>query len=138
MLPELMLLGFTAWPLMLLLTTVGAYRLSRVFRGRAGMGDFRADRVEGQDWYVRAMRAHANCLENLPVFAILVYALRAFGIVDHAVDALCVVILAARVSQSLVHVCFAQTDRVVSLRFTLFFVQFLSFFLLIAWIAFHH
>ena len=136
MLPELMLMGFASWTLILLLTTVGAYRLSRVFRGRAGLGDFRADHVEGQDWYVRAMRAHANCVENLPVFAVLVFALRAFGIADPAVDALCVVILAARIPQSLVHVCLAQTDRVVSVRFTLFFVQFLSFGALIAWIAF--
>jgi len=60
MLPELMLLGFAAWTLVLLLTTVGAYRLSRVFSGRAGMSEFRADQVEGQDWYRRAMRAHAT------------------------------------------------------------------------------
>jgi uncharacterized MAPEG superfamily protein len=135
MLPEWMLLGFTAWTLVLLLTTVGAYRLSRVFRGRAGMSEFPADRVEGQDWYVRSMRAHANCVENLPVFAALVFALRAFGISDPAADVLCVAILAARIPQSLVHVCFAQTDRVVSVRFAFFFVQFLSFFGLIAWIA---
>ncbi|MDM0002506.1 MAPEG family protein [Variovorax sp. J22P240] len=138
MLPELMLLGFAAWTLVLLLTTVGAYRLSRVFSGRAGMSEFRADQVEGQDWYRRAMRAHANCVENLPVFAVLVFALRVFGIADPAVDALCVVILAARIPQSLVHVCFAQTDRVVSVRFALFFVQFLSFCALIALIAFRH
>ena len=138
MLPELMLLGFAAWTLVLLLTTVGAYRLSRVFSGRAGMSEFRADQVEGQDWYRRAMRAHANCIENLPVFAVLVFALRVFGIADPAVDALCVVILAARIPQSLVHVCFTQTDRVVSVRFTLFFVQFLSFCALMAWIAFRH
>src|SRR5205814_9211633 len=91
MLPELMLLGFAAWTLALLVTTVGAYRLSRVFRGRAGMGAFPADRVEGQDWYKRSMRAHANCVENLPVFAVLVYAVRASGIVAPAVDPLCAV-----------------------------------------------
>jgi uncharacterized membrane protein YecN with MAPEG domain len=135
MLPEMMLLGFAAWTLVLLLTTVGAYRLGRVFRGRAGMGDFRADRVEGQDWYVRAMRAHANCVENLPVFAVLVYALRACGIEDAMVDPLCAAILAARIPQSLVHVFFAQTDRVVSVRFALFFIQFLGFCVLIALIA---
>ncbi|MGJ7507451.1 MAPEG family protein [Variovorax sp. GT1P44] len=135
MLPELMLMGFAAWTLVLLLTTVGAYRLSRVFSGRAGMGEFPADHVEGQDWYKRAMRAHANCVENLPVFAVLVFALRVFGIADPLVDALCVVILAARIPQSLVHVCLAQTDRVVSVRFTLFFVQFLGFFGLIALIV---
>jgi uncharacterized MAPEG superfamily protein len=135
MLPELMLLGFAAWTLVLLITTVGAYRFGRILRGRAGMGDFRADRVEGQDWYVRAMRAHANCVENLPVFAVLVYVLRAFGIVDPAVDFLCAAILAARIPQSLVHVCFAQTDRVVSVRFAFYFVQLLSFCVLIALIA---
>ena len=138
MLPELMLLGFAAWTLVLLITTVGAYRLSRVFRGRAGMGDFPADRVEGKDWYVRAMRAHANCIENLPVFAVLVYALRACGIVSPAVDPLCAVILAARIPQSLVHVCFEQTDRVVSVRFAFYFVQLLSFCVLIALIAWPH
>lgn len=137
MVPELMLLGFAAWTLLLLLTTVGAYRLSRVFRGRAGMSEFPADPVEGQDWYLRSMRAHANCVENLPVFAVLVFALRVFGIADAAVDLLCVAVLAARIPQSLVHVCFTQTDRVVSVRFAFFFVQFLSFFGLIALIAFH-
>ncbi len=137
MLPELMLVGFAAWTLLLLLTTVGSYRLSRVFRGRAGMGDFPADRVEGQGWYVRAMRAHANCVENLPVFAVLVYALRACGIEHPAVGPLCAVILAARIPQSLVHVCLAQTDRVVSIRFAFFFIQFLGFSALTALIAFH-
>jgi uncharacterized MAPEG superfamily protein len=138
MLPELMLLGFAAWTLLLLITTVGTYRLSRIFRGRAGMGDFPADRVEGQAWYVRAMRAHANCIENLPVFAVLVYALRACGIVSPAVDPLCALILAARIPQSLVHVCFEQTDRVVSVRFAFYSVQLLSFCALIALIAWPH
>ena len=138
MLPELMLLGFAAWTLVLLITTVGSYRLSRIFRGRAGMGDFPSDRVEGKDWYVRAMRAHANCIENLPVFAVLVYALRACGVVSPAVDPLCAIILAARIPQSLMHVCFAQTDRVVSVRFAFYFVQLLSFCALIALVAWRH
>ena len=137
MFPELMLLGFAAWTLLLLLTTVGAYRLSRVFRGRAGMGDFPSDRVEGQDWYVRAMRAHANCVENLPVFAALVYVLHAFGIDHPAVDPVCAAILAARIPQSLVHVGFVQTDRVVSVRFAFFMVQFTGFAALIALLVLH-
>jgi len=134
-LPELMLLGFAAWTLLLLLTTVGSYRLSRVFMGRAGMAAFPADQIEGQDWYKRAMRAHANCIENLPVFAVLVYALRACGVEHPAVDPLCVAILAARISQSLVHVSVVQTDRVVSVRFGFYFVQFLCFSALIALIV---
>jgi uncharacterized MAPEG superfamily protein len=135
MLPELMLLGFAAWTLALLIATVGAYRLSRVFSGRAGMGAFPADQIEGQDWYKRAMRAHANCVENLPVFAVLVLVLRACGIGHPAVDPLCAAVLAARIPQSLVHVGFAQTDRVVSVRFGFFAVQLLSFCALIGLIA---
>ena len=136
--PIWMLLGFAAWTLLLLLLTVGVYRWSRILTGRIPKGGFPADKIEGEDWYRRSMRAHANCVENLPVFAVLVYALRAFGIADPAADTLCAVILAARIPQSLVHVCLAQTDRVVSVRFTLFFVQFLSFCALIGLIALHH
>jgi uncharacterized MAPEG superfamily protein len=133
--PELMLVGFAGWTLLLLLATVGIYRFSRIFSGRAGMASFPADRLEGQGWYVRAMRAHANCIENLPVFAVLVYALRAGGVEHPAVDALCAAILAARIVQSLVHVSLVQTDRVVSVRFGFYFVQFLCFSALIALIV---
>jgi uncharacterized MAPEG superfamily protein len=133
--PELMLVGFAGWTLLLLLATVGTYRFSRIFSGRAGMASFPADRLEGQGWYVRAMRAHANCIENLPVFAVLVYAVRAAGVEHPAVDPLCEGILAARVVQSLVHVSLVQTDRVVSVRFGFYFVQFLCFSALIALIV---
>jgi len=134
-LPEWTLVGFAAWTLLLLLATVGVYRFGHIFRGLAGMGDFPADKVEGQGWYARAMRAHANCVENLPVFAVLVYALRACGVEHPAVDPLCVAVLAARISQSLVHVSVVQTDRVVSVRFGFYFVQFLCFSALIALIV---
>jgi uncharacterized MAPEG superfamily protein len=134
-LPELMVVGFAAWTLVLLLATVGTYRFSRIFSGRAGMASFPADRIEGQGWYVRAMRAHANCIENLPVFAVLVYAVRAGGVEHFAVNPLCVAILAARIAQSLVHVSLVQTDRVVSVRFAFYFVQFLCFSALIALIV---
>ena len=135
MLPEMMLVAFAAWTLLLLLVTVGTYRFSRIFSGRAGMASFPADRVEGQGWYVRAMRAHANCIENLPVFAALVYAVRACGIEHPAVGPLCVAIVAARVVQSLVHVSREQTDRVVTVRFGFYFVQFICFSALIVLIV---
>jgi len=65
--PVWMLLGFAAWTVLLLLSTVGVYRWSRILTGRVPIRDFRADQVEGEDWYRRSMRAHANCIENLPV-----------------------------------------------------------------------
>ena len=138
MLPELMLLGFAAWTLVLLLTTVGAYRLSRVFSGRAGMSEFRADQVEGQDWYRRAMRAHANCIENLPVFGAIVVALNASGVGGSLVDYLSIGIVIARVCQSTVHVCLVQGNAAVAVRFSFFSVQLVSFMVLIAMIVAGH
>ena len=70
-----MLLGFATWTLLLLMATVGVYRWSRILTGRVEVRNFRADQVEGEDWYKRAMRAHANCVENLPVFGAIVFAL---------------------------------------------------------------
>jgi uncharacterized MAPEG superfamily protein len=121
--PVWMLLGFAMWTLILLLSTVGVYRWSRILTGRVPIREFRADRVEGEDWYRRAMRAHANCIENLPVFGVVVFALYVSGVGGSVVDFLSVTILVARVIQSLVHVCFVQTNTIVSVRFAFFFTQ---------------
>jgi len=121
------LLGFATWTLLLLLTTVGVYRWSRILTGRVPIKEFRADRVEGDDFYKRAMRAHANCVENLPVFGAIVLALYASGTGGALVDAVCVAILAARVVQSLIHVGFVQTNTAVSCRFAFFLVQIAGF-----------
>jgi uncharacterized MAPEG superfamily protein len=125
--PIWMLLGFAAWTVLLLLATVGVYRWSRILTGRVPISEFRADRVEGEDWYRRAMRAHANCIENLPVFGAIVLALYVSGVSGAAVNVLSIVVLVARVIQSLVHVSFVQTDAVVSVRFAFFTVQLLCF-----------
>jgi uncharacterized MAPEG superfamily protein len=130
--PVWMLLGFAAWTALVLLSTIGVYRLSRVLGGRAGMADFPADNVEGDDWYRRSMRAHANCVENLPVFAAIVLALCASGVGGPLVNALSIAILSARVLQSSVHICLVQTNKVVTVRFTFFLIQLLSFLALIA------
>src|SRR4030095_12990755 len=132
-----MLLGFAAWTILLLLATVGVYRWSRILTGRVPIRDFRADQVEGEDWYCRAMWAHANCVENLPVFGAIVFALYVSGVDSATVNVVAVVILVARVMQSLVHVCFVQTNTVVSVRFTFFFVQIVGFLSLIAIVVRH-
>jgi hypothetical protein len=43
------------------------------------------------------------------------------------VNALAVAVLLARIMQSLVHVCFVQTNTVASVRFGFFFAQIVSF-----------
>ena len=131
-LPVWMLLGFATWTVVLLLATVGIYRWSRILTGRVPIREFRADEVEGKDWYKRSMRAHANCVENLPVFGAIVFALYVGDVANATVNVVSVAILAARIMQSLVHVGLVQTNTVVSVRFGLFFVQIVGFLWLIA------
>jgi uncharacterized MAPEG superfamily protein len=125
--PLWMLLGFAMWTAGVLIFAVGTYRFSRIFTGRAGMASFPADGSNGAGWYQRAMRAHANCIENLPLFTVVVFALYATDTSTPASDALSVLVLVARVLQSLVHISTIQTDRVVTVRFTFFFIQLLCF-----------
>ena len=77
------------------------------------------------------MRAHANCVENLPVFGAIVFGLYVGKVASGSVDVLAVAVLVARIMQSCVHVCFVQTNAVAALRFGFFFVQIVSFLWLI-------
>lgn len=131
-LPIWMLLGFAAWTLLLLMVTVGIYRWGRILAGLSGIASFRSDQLEGAPWYQRGTRAHANCIENLPVFAAIVIALQAGHVTGSLVNWLSIAILAARVVQSLVHVCFIQTDKAVAFRFSFYSVQLISFIWLIS------
>lgn len=126
-LPVWMLLGFATWTVVLLMATVGVYRWSRILAGTVPIRGFRADQIEGADWYRRAMRAHANCVENLPVFGAVALSLHVAQVTGTVVDVLAVAILGARIGQSLVHVCFVQTNVVSSIRFAFFFIQIVGF-----------
>jgi uncharacterized MAPEG superfamily protein len=129
--PLWVLLGFAAWTLATLTFSVGVYRWSRIFTGRASVSEWRADRQQGSEWYQRAMRAHQNCVENLPVYTALVVALLASGTSGAIIDGLALAILVARVCQTLVHLCLRQTDLVASARFIFFLVQVVA----MAWIG---
>ena len=72
------------------------------------------------------MRAQANCVENLPVFGAIVLGLYVANVASALVNALAVAVLVARIMQSLVHVCFDQSNTVASVRFGFFFVQIVS------------
>ena len=121
--PVVVLLLFAGWTLATLLATVGVYRWSRILTGRATLSEFRADELQGSDWYRRAMRAHANCVENLPVYAAIVVAIAATGVRSPTLDTLAAVLLAARVLQTITHVALVQTNGVVGVRFAFFFAQ---------------
>lgn len=133
--PVWALLGFAVWTVLTLLGSVGVYRWSRILTGRAELKDFRAEAPEGSDWYLRAMRAHANCLENLPVFGAIVLAVVASGVASPALDRLASVVLGARICQTVVHIGLRPTNPVVAVRFAFFFAQ-LACMLAMAWIVF--
>jgi uncharacterized MAPEG superfamily protein len=121
--PVWVLLGFAVWTLLVLFATVGIYRWSRILTGRAQISEFRADEPHGSDWYRRAMRAHANCVENLPVYGAITLAIVAVGARSSWLDGLAIVLLVARVCQTLTHVLWTPTNRVVAVRFSFFLTQ---------------
>jgi uncharacterized MAPEG superfamily protein len=126
--PVSMLLVFALWTIVLLVLTVGVYRWSHVLTGKAQFVDYRADDVRGSEFYKRAMRAHANCIENLPVFGAVVFAVYASGISSSAIDTMCAVVVLARIAQSILHVALVQTNPIIFIRFCAFFTQIICFF----------
>jgi uncharacterized MAPEG superfamily protein len=128
--PIWVLLAFAGWTVLTLLGSIGVYRWSRILTGRAELREFPADRPHGANWYRRAMRAHANCVENLPVYAALVVLMMATGVSDRILDYLAITILAARVVQTSVHIGFSENNVAVGTRFAFFFVQLVCFILM--------
>lgn len=116
------LLGFAAWSLLLVSFGIGAWRVAQVLVGGAKPNAFPADVPHGPDWYRRLIRAHANCVENLPVFGAVVLVGHVTGLTDGTFATLAQVYLGARVLQSLTHISSGRS-LVVNIRFTFFLVQ---------------
>jgi uncharacterized MAPEG superfamily protein len=121
--PVWVLLGFAAWTLFILFTTVGVYRWSRILTGRTAIAAWRADEQQGGEWYRRAIRAHLNCVENLPVYMAIVVTLIAARVTSPILDGLAITILIARICQSSIHLLVEQTNTVAGVRFAFFFLQ---------------
>lgn len=121
--PVWVLLGFAGWTLVLLVGTVGVYRWRRILSGRASISEWRADQAQGNERYRRAMRAHMNCVENLPVYGAVVLAVVATGVSSPLLDWLALTLLGARVIQSLLHIAVEPTELIAGTRFLFYFVQ---------------
>jgi uncharacterized MAPEG superfamily protein len=133
--PLWVLLLFAAWTLLLLFMTIGYYRWRRILTGRATIREWRADEDQGTDWYKRAMRAHANCLENLPIYTVVVLALLATRAQSPWLDVLAIVLLFARMVQSVLHIGPKQTEVVAATRFSFYLLQILCMTIMGAWAA---
>jgi uncharacterized MAPEG superfamily protein len=121
--PTLTLLAFAGWTVLTLLVGVGIVRWSQILTGKKALNEFPADVPHGSPRYRRAMRAHANCVENLPLLAAVVVAANAAGVHGSALDGFAIGYLAARMLQTVTHVAFAETATAVAVRFGFFFAQ---------------
>jgi len=133
--PVWVLLLFAAWALLLLTGTIGYFCWSRILTGRATIQEWRPDEVQGTDWYKRAMRAHANCLENLPIYTAVVIALLVTVASSPWLDLLAIILLIARIAQSTLHIGPQQTEMVAGARFGCYAVQIVCMFIMGGWAA---
>lgn len=118
-----MLLAFACWTLLVLLVGVGVRRWLLIFGGKAALTSFPGDTPHGSPAYRRAVRAHANCVENLPIFGVIVLVAAFAHRLTHTTDVLAVAFMAARVVQTSIHMLLPETNKTVAARFSFFLVQ---------------
>lgn len=117
---SLALTGFIAWSL-LLLVWMEVLRTQLVLRGRVPANGFRPDNAGLSPFMQRLARAHANCVESLPIFGGLLLVAIATGRTG-ITDTLAGLFLAARIFQSVVHLL-SLSAFAVTIRFSAFAVQ---------------
>ena len=116
----LALTGFIAWTLALLVL-MEAIRSKMVLARQVPPNGFVPDNANLSPFMQRLARAHANCLEGLPVFGGLMLVALATGRAA-VTDPLAWTLLAARVVQSLIHLA-SLSPAAVTLRFLAFCLQ---------------
>lgn len=128
------LLAFAVWTLVVLMIGVGLRRWALILGGRAQLTDFPGDSAHGSPAYRRAVRAHANCVENLPVYGAIAVTAHIAGVVSPLTDQLALFFMAARVCQSVTHMAFEETNTSIMIRFLFFLSQVVVMFWM-AWVT---
>lgn len=117
---EVALIGFIAWALALLIL-MEIIRTYLVVTGKVAANAFRPDNDNLSPFMQRLARAHANCIEGLPIFGgILAVAIMLEK--TAVTDGLALWFLGARVVQSTIHLI-STSAPMVSARFTAFAAQ---------------
>ena len=114
------LTGFIAWTLILLVLMEGT-RSKLVLTRTLPANGFTPDNANLSPFMQRLARAHANCLEGLPIFGGLKLVALATGR-SQVTDPLAFVLLGARLVQSCIHMT-SLSSAAVTLRFSAFAVQ---------------
>ena len=114
------LTAFISWALALLIL-MEILRTKLVLAKKAVVASFVPDNSNLSPFMQRLARAHANCIEGIPVFGGLMLVAIA---TDRAsvTDSLALVLLAARITQSLIHLS-SSSSTAINLRFLAFAVQ---------------
>jgi hypothetical protein len=115
-------LTFYALWAIVLVVMIAADRALLVMGGKAAITDFPSGTKHGSDSYWRINRAHLNTLENLPIFAALVLAGWVAGLDTATFNMLAVVVVVARVVQSLIHIS-SGSALAINFRFLALLVQ---------------
>lgn len=116
----LALVGYVAWTVFLAMWILG-FRTWLTLSKQRRANDFKPSGEDVSPFSGRLCRAHANCYENLAIFASLILIAMVTGN-DAITDPLARWVLTARVAQSLVHLT-STSEIAVSLRAGLFIVQ---------------
>ena len=116
----LALIGYAAWTLLLVITIVLVRSWMSVV-GKRRSYYFKPDGSDVSEASGRLCRAHANCVENLLVFAAIVLVAIATGN-SNITDSLALWVLAARVAQSIINLI-STSNLAITIRGTLFMVQ---------------
>jgi uncharacterized MAPEG superfamily protein len=114
------LTGFIAWTLFLLVV-MEAIRSKMVVTKEVPANGFRPDNANLSPFMQRLARAHANCLEGLPIFGGLMLVAVVSG-KSSLTDPLAFVLLGARIVQSSIHLA-SLSPAAVTFRFSAFAVQ---------------
>ena len=114
------LTGFVAWSLALLVL-MESIRAKMVLTGEVKANGFNPENSNLSPFMQRLARAHANCVEGLPIFGGLMLIAVVAG-QSAVTDSLALVFLCARVVQSLIHLS-SLSAIAVTLRFSAFAVQ---------------
>jgi uncharacterized MAPEG superfamily protein len=114
------LTGFVAWSL-LLLVLMETIRSKMVITKEVPANGFLPDNSNLSPFMQRLARAHANCLEGLPIFGGLML-IAVVAEKSELTDKLALVFLAARIVQSLIHLS-SISPLAVTLRFCAFTIQ---------------
>lgn len=117
------LFGFALWTVIILMFGIGVSRWSKILTGRAALTDFPADQPHGSPRYRRITRAHANCLENLPILMVLVYLESVTGLQSLLFAQLAIIVLICRMLQSVTHIALIETNASILVRFVFYISQ---------------